>query len=152
MYKSIAFPVATTEAVRFEDFSVFVDPTFACVVVQYQLGYDIFRYDDEVCSFDFECAEFADTASLMRRPNSVEVSSALWHLWPWLDAEVAAVKAAWIEFFDGSRQLPLLTPTEKRTLLEMRMRLIAGLSGAQQACIREAHGSEGDRKRAAMAL
>lgn len=151
MYTSIAFPVAATEAVRFEAFSVFVDPTFACVVVQYARGYDVFRYDEEVCSFDFECSDIPDVAALKDLPGSGEVSSALWHLLPWLDAEVAAVKLAWLEFFDGVRQLPMLSSAEKRTLRETRMSVIVGLRVSPEACTRDYRGRERDNRETAFA-
>lgn len=136
MYQSIVFPVAATEAVRFDEFSVFVDPTFACVVVQYECGYDVFRYDEEVCAFDFTCTGVPDAEALSRIPKSAEVSRALWHLLSWLDNEVTAVKCAWLEFFDGTRQLPMLSSAEKKSLGEIRMRLIAGLPASALSPLR----------------
>ena len=151
MYTSIAFPVAATEVVRFEFFSVFVDPTFACVVVQYACGYDVFRYDEEVCFFEFECSDIPDVMALKDVPGSGEVRSALLNLLPWLDAEVAAVKRAWLEFFDGVRQLPMLSSVEKKKLGKTRMSLIVGLRVSPEARTQDYRSRERYNKESAFA-
>ena len=50
---------------------------------------------------------------------------------PWLTEEVAVVRQAWIEFFDGARQMPVLTLDERRSLASQRMWLVAGVSGEE---------------------
>lgn len=133
MYKSVTFPTVSTDEVRFEDFAVSVDPTFACVVVESEYGHDVFRYDEEALAFVFVCATVVE-GGVELVPEMSVIQEALWKLLPWLAEEVAAVKSAWVEFFDGTRQLPMLSAGEKRTLAEQRLKLVAGVSsGGGQA-------------------
>lgn len=127
MYKSIKFPGIATGEVCFEGFSVSVDPTFACVVITHQTGYEAFRYDEEIEAFVFVCSELTarDVDALM--PDMELIVEALQKLTPWLVSEVVMLKVAWFDFFAGVRQLPTLTRAERRKLEEDRMKVVSGV-------------------------
>lgn len=138
MYKSVTFPVVATDEVRFENFAVSVDPTFACVVVESEYGHDVFRYDEEALAFVFVCATVVE-GGVELVPEMSVIQEALWELMPWLAEEVSAVRQAWIEFFDGTRQMPMLSVGEKEMLSRHRMLLVAGVSeggGKQKRAIK----------------
>jgi hypothetical protein len=130
MYENITFPTVATDVVRFADFDVSVDPTFACVVVKSSFGFDVFRYDDDAQVFVFVCASVVEGGADFV-PEMKVIQDALCELMPWLTEEVAVVRQAWIEFFDGARQMPVLTLDERRSLASQRMWLVAGVSGEE---------------------
>lgn len=130
MYKSITFPTVATAAVRFDGFSVSVDPTFACVVIEHATGHEVFTYDEATGEFVFVCSTLTVQGAGGALPAMEGVVQALDALAPWLVAETVAVRTAWSDFFGGVRQLPILTPSERHRLDEMRMRLVSGVQPA----------------------
>lgn len=128
MYRDLCFPAVATDAFRTDEVRISVDPTFACVVAQHSTGYDVFRYDESTKAFVFVCSSISDVEKPVGLPPALlDVSDAISELTPWLIEEVKAVKSAWVEFFDGGRQLPELTREEKHSLRRGRLRLVAGL-------------------------
>ena len=127
MYQSIQFPTVATEVVIFDGFSVSIDPTFACVVVEQGGGYDVFTYDEAASSFVFVCSTCTDKILEASWSSIEKINEALKKLFPWLVKETVMVRTAWFEFFAGERQLPSLRANERELLADLRMRVVAGV-------------------------
>ncbi|WP_435751549.1 hypothetical protein [Thauera sp. AutoDN2] len=127
MYDTLTFPTVASDVFQCDSLRVSVDATFACVVVEHSAGRDVFRFDEPTRSFVFVCASIADDALQDDWPAMCDVSGVLCDLAPWLIDEIAAVKKAWTEFFDGGRELPVLTRSERQSLRRGRLRLVAGI-------------------------
>lgn len=133
MYKSITFPTVATGAVQFDGFTVSVDPTFACVVVEHAAGHEVFTYDEATSEFVFVCSTLTAHEPGEPLPQMEAMGAALDALSPWLVDETIAVRTAWFDFFGGVRQLPSLTAMERRHLDETRMRLVSGVQPTRSA-------------------
>lgn len=127
MYDNLSFPTVATDVFQLDSLRVSVDATFACVVVEHSAGRDVFRFDEPTQSFVFVCASATAGSRVAPWPPMYDVSAAIGDLSPWLIEEIGAVKSAWGEFFDGVRELPVLTRSERQVLRRRRLRLVAGV-------------------------